>query len=412
MADALEYLGNALSEEIYRLKMSEGFSASASGGTGQDDMSSPEEDTRDRAYDVMDELDQEIAKQDGGGSREVTSQEEYTSSESSNMASGAGEPMVIAMADFVNDDGRISKLGRYMAEKLTPYFTRSDQFQVLERALIDKVIAEQQFQVSAFVDDTSTREIGKLLGAETIISGTIAELNDAFYFNAKVVEVSSGKLLTAIDVETDRTGRLVALYATDCEIGLRKREPEHLWVSSGSRGMTFGIIGYQYAPDKPIICGLAPSVRPCWLRHVPRRSATDIHSSPRATRRHAGIPQVGPTRDDALRRRGPAGQAGQGAGPPCHRSHALPARRADHGTARRRRRAIADGAATVGRRGPHGGGDRTQPGRDQDRRLGHRPGAGGRQGGRASCGRGHAGAGRAGERVLYRGVPILIILVL
>jgi len=218
MADALEYLGNALNEEIYRLKMSDGFSASVSGGTGRDDGTTPEEDTRSRAKDVMDELDSEIAKQDGDDSQAITSSEQYTSAETSNTAgtgSGANEQMVIALADFVNDDGKISKLGRYTAEKLTPYFTRSDQFQVLERALIDKVIAEQQFQVSAFVDESSSREIGRLLGAETIVSGTISELNDAFYFNAKVVDVTYGKLLTSIDVETDRTGRLDALYSAE-----------------------------------------------------------------------------------------------------------------------------------------------------------------------------------------------------
>ena len=218
MADALDYLGNVLNEEVYRLKMSDSFSASVSGATGENEAATPEEDTRSRADDVMDELDQEIAKQEGGDSQAIASSEQYTSVETSNMAgtgSGANEQMVIALADFVNDDGRISKLGRYMAEKLTPYFTRSDQFQVLERALIDKVLEEQQFQVSAFVDESSSREIGKLLGAETIVSGTISELNDAFYFNTKVVDVSSGKLLTSVDVETDRTGRLVALYAAE-----------------------------------------------------------------------------------------------------------------------------------------------------------------------------------------------------
>jgi TolB-like protein len=217
MTEAVDYLGVALNEEIYRLKMSDGFSASATGGTGPDRATTPEDDTRSRAEDVMDELDREIAAQDGGSSQTVTSSEQYTSTETSNMAGagpGADEPMVIAVADFLNDDGKISKLGRYTAEKLTPYFTRSDQFQVLERALIDKVIAEQQFQVSAFVDESATQEIGKLLGAETIVSGTISELNDAFYFNAKVVDVAHGKLLTSIDVEVDRTGRLVALYST------------------------------------------------------------------------------------------------------------------------------------------------------------------------------------------------------
>jgi hypothetical protein len=74
------------------------------------------------------------------------------------------------------------------------------------------VLEEHQFQVSAFVDEESTQEFGKLVGAETIISGTISALDDAFYFNAKVVGVAHGNLITSIDVEVDRSGRLVALY--------------------------------------------------------------------------------------------------------------------------------------------------------------------------------------------------------
>jgi len=219
-ADALEYLGIALNEEIYNLKQSDGFSATVSVVAGSDDPMTPEEETRMHADDAMEELDREIAKQEGrvyegDDGQSVTSSESYTAGESSNMAgkgSRSDRPMVIAIADFVNDDGNVSKLGRYIADKLTPYFARSDQFSVLERALINKVIEEQQFQVSAFVDESSTQEFGKLLGAETIISGTVSELNDAFYFNAKVVGVTYGNLLTSIDVEVDRTGRLVALY--------------------------------------------------------------------------------------------------------------------------------------------------------------------------------------------------------
>ena len=119
MADALDYLGNSLNEEIYRLKMSDGFSASGSASTGQDEVTTPEDDTRSRAEDVMDELDQEIAKQDGGGSQAVTSNEQYTSTESSKMASRASAPIDIAGAEFVNDDGKISQLGRSLAEKQT-----------------------------------------------------------------------------------------------------------------------------------------------------------------------------------------------------------------------------------------------------------------------------------------------------
>jgi TolB-like protein len=209
--EALEYLGKRLNEEVYYLRQSQGFSATASGGESQ--VLTPEEQTQQNADDAMAELDREIAKQEGGAA--VQSEESYTTSESSNMGTAGGppgKPMVIAIADFINDDQSVSKLGRYIAEKLTPSFSRSEQFSVLERAIIDKVIAEQEFQVSSFVDDSSTQAFGRLLGAETIISGSVSELNDVFYINAKVVGVTQGNLLTSVDVEVDKDSRLVALY--------------------------------------------------------------------------------------------------------------------------------------------------------------------------------------------------------
>ena len=72
------------------------------------------------------------------------------------------------------------------------------------------------------------------------------------------------------------------------------------------------------------------------------------------------------------------------------RAHALPAGRADHRPAPRRYGAPAAAAAAPGRRGQHGHRHRAQPGRGQVRRLGHRPGPGGRRRGRADHRRGHA----------------------
>ena len=221
LGQCLEYLWTALDEEIYNLRQGGGFSAHTSGGkTAPTEPLSPQEQVQKNADDAMAELDREIAKQEGRdyeteGGQSVTSGESYTSGESSNMGGSrppSGKPMVIAVADFVNDDGNVSKLGRYIADKLTPYFARSKQFHVLERGLINKVIEEQQFQVSSFVDESSTQEFGKLLGAETIITGKISELGDMFYIHGKAIDVTYGNLLVSVDAELDSSGRLVTLY--------------------------------------------------------------------------------------------------------------------------------------------------------------------------------------------------------
>ncbi len=127
----------------------------------------------------------------------------------------AGKATVIIIADFATVEGKITRFSRYIADKLTPYFARSKNFSVLERALIDKVIEEHKFQASPFVDEDSTQEFGKLLGAETIITGTISELGNAFYINTKAVDVTKGNILTSLDVEIKRNSRMVDLYNAD-----------------------------------------------------------------------------------------------------------------------------------------------------------------------------------------------------
>jgi hypothetical protein len=222
--ECFEYLWTALDGGLYNLKQADGFSAGAAGGgaTGEKRPLTPEEQVQKNSENALDELDREIAKQEGRAYQEknrqpvaISSGENYTSGESSNMGGArppSGKPMIIAVADFVNDNGEVSKLGRYIADKLTPYFADSRQFSVMERVLINKVIEEQQFQVSSFVDESSTQEFGKILGAETIISGKISELEGLFYIHAKAVGVSRGNLLVSVDAEVDRSGRLVALY--------------------------------------------------------------------------------------------------------------------------------------------------------------------------------------------------------
>ena len=236
--EGLDYLGTALTKEIFNQGGASRFSATASGGasgtSGAAGQPSPEEMTRQHAADAMEELEREIARKEGrayassdASSVAVQSQENYGTQSATGMGGGSGstgEPMVIAIADFINSGGNVSKLGRYAVDKLTPYFARSREFAVMERAMIDQVLQEQKFQVSAFVDEASTQEFGKLVGAETIISGTIAELDNAFYFNVKAIGVATGNLMAVVDVEVDYNARLAALYHTDLPKVKKKKE--------------------------------------------------------------------------------------------------------------------------------------------------------------------------------------------
>ena len=96
-------------------------------------------------------------------------------------------------------------------------------------------------------------------------------------------------------------------------------------------------------------------------------------------RRRPRLRPARPAGDDALRRRGAAGQARHRALEGGDRRHPLHPRRADHRPALRRRPAPARGPRPARRRRQHGGRHRAQPRRDQVRRPDHRPRPGGRR---------------------------------
>ena len=124
-----------------------------------------------------------------------------------------------------------------------------------------------------------------------------------------------------------------------------------------------------------------------------------------AARRGAGLHAARPAGDDAVGRRGAAGQAGERAVQGRHRADAVHPRRADHGPAPGRHREAPGGAPAARRRGQLRGGHRAQPRRDQDRRPADRHGPGGRRGGRPPARRRHARGGRGGGGVGHGRVP-------
>ncbi len=135
---------------------------------------------------------------------------------------------------------------------------------------------------------------------------------------------------------------------------------------------------------------------------VLRRGAGGAAEARDARRRRPRLHQARPAGDDALGRRSAAGEARPRALEARHRAHALHPRRADHRPALPRHRPAARRAAPPARPRQHGGRDRAQPRRDQDRRLDRRPRPRGRRRRRARDRAGDAGAGGRRRRELHR----------
>ncbi len=136
---------------------------------------------------------------------------------------------------------------------------------------------------------------------------------------------------------------------------------------------------------------------------VLRQDPEDPPPAADPARRRARLHDARPAGDDALGRRGAAGQARRRALQGRDGAHALHPRRADDRPPFRRHREAARGAAAARRHRQHGARDRAQPRRDQAVRLDRRPRPRGRRGRRRGDRDRHARGRRCRRTRSYTG---------
>ena len=74
--------------------------------------------------------------------------------------------------------GRDVDVGKGVADLLVTYLVKDGSFSVIERKSLDKILAEQNFSNSERADASSAAKIGKLLGVDAIIVGSITQFGN------------------------------------------------------------------------------------------------------------------------------------------------------------------------------------------------------------------------------------------
>ena len=109
-----------------------------------------------------------------------------------------GVNKAVAVAGFSYSDGRDSRDGGVVAERITTELVKAKKFKVIERKEIEKVFEELKLQRSGAINPDSAKDIGKMLGADWMVVGTLTELPDKqLELNARLVGVESGEIINA-----------------------------------------------------------------------------------------------------------------------------------------------------------------------------------------------------------------------
>ena len=99
----------------------------------------------------------------------------------------------LAVLPFVNEEGKKIDLGRDIANSMQVAMYDPELFSMLERERIDSILEEYKFSKTGLVEEISAAELGKLLGAELILVGTVTQKTYTSVIS-KIVDLTTGEI--------------------------------------------------------------------------------------------------------------------------------------------------------------------------------------------------------------------------
>jgi TolB-like protein len=118
----------------------------------------------------------------------------------------------IAIIYFDNTSGEanLDKLRKGLAGMLISDLSNVNMIDIVERDRIEDILDEQELNNTSAFDQNTASEIGKLLGAEIILTGAYFEMFDSFRIDARFIDVETGEILKAegVDGESSQFFRL------------------------------------------------------------------------------------------------------------------------------------------------------------------------------------------------------------
>ena len=117
----------------------------------------------------------------------------------------------VALAEFPFGDG-FNDFTRNVQDLLYTNFIQKGM-SVVERQKLEEVLREQKIAYTGIIDLATAAQVGKLLGVEGVVVGSVTDLGNTVALTARLIDVEKGTAVTAARVELAKTTDLGALIA-------------------------------------------------------------------------------------------------------------------------------------------------------------------------------------------------------
>ena len=116
----------------------------------------------------------------------------------------------IAVLDFelIGDTNETAGMGAMISEWFITSIVKTGRFEVVERALLQKILEEQKLSMTGVIDKSSASQIGKVLGVKAIITGSVLKFKQTIEINSRVINVESCSIIAAESIRSSSNSDL------------------------------------------------------------------------------------------------------------------------------------------------------------------------------------------------------------
>lgn len=153
----------------------------------------------------------------------------------------------VAVVDFTDLQGRVTELGRFLAEEFSVALAGSDQgLRVVDRTHLRSLLQEHKLATTGLIDPATARQLGKIAGVEALVTATLTPLGESVRLSVKVLDTESADIIDAATGNIPKTEAIAELLgntvATESSSGSRSLSPD----PPGSPQQTVTIGGIKF----------------------------------------------------------------------------------------------------------------------------------------------------------------------
>ena len=112
----------------------------------------------------------------------------------------------VAILDLVDlEIGKPSQTTKGLTSQLQDQCANSGRFELLERRGLDKILQEQDLQLSGMLSGQSAIKAGQLLGARYLISGNVGRIGQTWVLYVQISDAETGKIIATASVRRKKS---------------------------------------------------------------------------------------------------------------------------------------------------------------------------------------------------------------